>query len=48
LFFDSDAKSLQSIHYLEYKKRIEIKLNETLSSFTSRAAHGNGRRREAI
>lgn len=33
LFFDSDVKSLQSIHYLEYKKRIEIKLNETLSSY---------------
>ena len=35
LFFESDVKSLQTIHYLEYKKRIEIKLNETLSSYVT-------------
>ena len=33
LFFLSDIKNLQTIHYLEYKKRIETKLNATLSSF---------------
>ncbi|MFQ5659512.1 MAG: class I adenylate cyclase [Gammaproteobacteria bacterium] len=30
LFFESNLKNLQSIHFLEYKKRIEARLNEAL------------------
>jgi len=35
LFFESDVRRLQSVHYLEYKKRIEIRLNETMTAYIS-------------